>query len=42
MNTQAGLWIDHRKAVIVLITSEGEEIKKNYIQHGETRPICRS
>ena len=28
MNTQAGLWIDHRKAVIVLITSEGEEIKK--------------
>jgi hypothetical protein len=28
MNTQAGLWIDHRKAVIVLITSKGEEIKK--------------
>ena len=28
MNTQAGLWIDHRKAVIVLITNEGEEIKK--------------
>ncbi len=28
MKKQAGLWIDHRKAVIVLITDEGEEIKK--------------
>jgi hypothetical protein len=28
MNKQAGLWIDHRKAVIVLVTDEGEEIKK--------------
>jgi hypothetical protein len=28
MNTQVGLWIDHRKAVIVLITDEGEEVKK--------------
>lgn len=28
MNKQAGLWIDHRRAVIVLITDEGEEIKK--------------
>ncbi|NOT06342.1 MAG: hypothetical protein HOP27_17255 [Anaerolineales bacterium] len=28
MNKQAGLWIDHRKAIIVLITDEGEEIKK--------------
>lgn len=27
MNKQAGLWIDHRKAVIVMITDEGEEIK---------------
>jgi hypothetical protein len=25
---QAGLWIDHRKAVIALISDEGEEIKK--------------
>jgi hypothetical protein len=24
----AGLWIDHRKAVIVIITDEGEEIKQ--------------
>ena len=28
MKKQAGLWIDHRKAVIVLITDEGEEVKK--------------
>ena len=28
MKKIAGLWIDHRKAVIVLITDEGEEVKK--------------
>lgn len=28
MREQVGLWIDHRKAVIVMITDEGEEIKK--------------
>ncbi|PKN93999.1 MAG: hypothetical protein CVU44_06245 [Chloroflexi bacterium HGW-Chloroflexi-6] len=28
MNKQAGLWIDHRKAVIVSITKEGEDIQK--------------
>jgi hypothetical protein len=28
MIKQAGLWIDHRKAVIVLVGDEGEEIKK--------------
>ena len=28
MNKQAGLWIDHRKAIVVLITDEGEEVKK--------------
>ena len=27
MKKQAGLWIDHRKAVIVIITEAGEEIK---------------
>ena len=27
MKKQAGLWVDHRKAVIVLITEAGEEIK---------------
>ena len=26
MEKQAGLWIDHRKAVIVIISDEGEEI----------------
>jgi hypothetical protein len=34
MSKQAGLWIDHRKAVIVLITDEGEKAK-NYIRHGK-------
>ena len=28
MNKQAGLWIDHRKAIVILITDEGEEVKK--------------
>lgn len=28
MNKQAGLWIDHSKAVIVMITVTGEEIKE--------------
>jgi hypothetical protein len=28
LKKQAGLWIDHRKAVVVLVTDEGEEIKK--------------
>jgi hypothetical protein len=28
MKKQAGLWIDHRKAVIVIVTNEGEEIKE--------------
>jgi hypothetical protein len=27
MSKQVGLWIDHRKAVIVLNTDEGEEVK---------------
>ena len=28
MEKQIGLWIDHRKAVIVIVTEEGEELKK--------------
>ncbi|MCJ7706955.1 MAG: hypothetical protein MUO38_04985 [Anaerolineales bacterium] len=28
MKKQVGLWIDHRKAVIVIVTKEGEEIKE--------------
>jgi len=27
MKTAAGLWIDHKKAVIVIVTDKGEEIK---------------
>ena len=26
MNTQMGVWIDHRKATVVAITDQGEEI----------------
>ncbi len=32
MKMQAGLWIDHRKAVIVMVTDAGEEIKEIYSQ----------
>jgi len=28
MKRAAGLWIDHRKAVLVIVTDEGEEIKR--------------
>jgi hypothetical protein len=28
MKKQIGLWIDHRKAIIVIVTEDGEEIKK--------------
>jgi hypothetical protein len=28
MKSKVGLWIDHRKAVIVTVTDEGEEIKQ--------------
>ena len=40
MKSQVGLWIDHRKAVIVIVTDEGEETTRINIQHGETCPIC--
>ena len=36
MKMQAGLWIDHRKAVIVIVTDEGEtlsEIPSNMEKH---------
>jgi len=36
MKRQVGLWIDHRKAVIVLVTDEGEEtrlIESNMEKH---------
>jgi hypothetical protein len=28
MKRAAGLWVDHRKAVLVIVTDEGEEIKR--------------
>ena len=28
MKSKVGLWIDHRKAVIVIVTDEGEETKQ--------------
>lgn len=28
MKTRAGLWIDHRQAVVVIVSDTGEEIKK--------------
>jgi hypothetical protein len=28
MNKEIGLWIDHRKAVIVMISDEGEEVRE--------------
>jgi hypothetical protein len=27
MKREVGLWLDHRKAVIVIVTAEGEETK---------------
>ncbi len=27
MKTKVGLWVDHRKAIVVAVTDEGEEIK---------------
>ncbi len=37
MKKEIGLWIDHRKAVIVLITDEGEDIQK--IESGMGRHV---
>jgi stalled ribosome rescue protein Dom34 len=37
MNTKIGLWVDHRKAVIVNFTKEGENIQK--IESGTGRRV---
>ncbi len=37
MKTTKGLWIDHRKAVIITITDKGEEVKE-LISHVEKQP----
>jgi hypothetical protein len=39
MEKKAGLWIDHKKAVIVTITDQGEEIKE--IQSHVERQVSR-
>ena len=40
MNTKAGLWIDHREAVIVVLTATGEQIKR--IQSTVEKQLRRS
>lgn len=37
MKTTKGLWIDHRKAVIVTVTDKGEDVKE-IISHVEKQP----
>jgi hypothetical protein len=37
MKTAKGLWIDHRKAVIVAVTDNGEEVKE-LLSHVEKQP----
>jgi hypothetical protein len=45
MSTQVGLWIDHRKAVVVAITEQGEKIEEivsgveKQLQRGGDRPL---
>jgi hypothetical protein len=39
MATQAGVWIDHKQAVVVLMTDEGQEIKK--VKSGAQRPAAQ-
>ena len=36
MATKAGVWIDHRQAIVVLVTDAGKKIKK--IASGVARP----
>jgi hypothetical protein len=37
MKTAKGLWIDHRKAVIVTVTDKGEDVKE-IVSHVEKQP----
>jgi hypothetical protein len=37
MKTTKGLWIDHRKAIIVTVTDKGEDVKE-IISHVEKQP----
>src|SRR5689334_20899692 len=40
MKKTAGLWIDHRKAVVVVVTDEGEEVKQ--ISSGVEKQLRRA
>jgi hypothetical protein len=43
MATKAGVWIDHKQAIVVLITSAGREIKKfQTVMEQPTRPASGS
>ena len=39
MKTRVGVWIDHRKAVIVVVTDTGEEIRL-IISQTKAAPPC--
>ena len=39
MKSIAGLWIDHRKAVIVIISDARRRNETDRIRHGEACPI---
>ena len=41
MQKQVGLWIDHRKAVIVTIENDRLQYPGNRIKYGETYPIFK-
>jgi hypothetical protein len=38
MKTNVGLWIDHRKALVVALTDKGEEIRLIIIEGGKAAP----
>ena len=40
MATKAGVWIDHKQAIVVLITDAGQEIKKITSDIGATCSVC--
>jgi hypothetical protein len=41
MTINAGVWIDHRKAVILLITEEGEDMRQIMSDDSKTAPAAR-
>lgn len=40
MKTGVGLWIDHKKAIIAVVTEEGEEIRQILSQAEKKPPRC--